>query len=425
MTLLIITIVLSMGVSFACSLAEACLLSLSAADLAEVSERKPRSVRYLKRLKENIQQPLAVLLIINNLSNIGGASIAGVLVSLYFGTRWVGFFSFFFSLAVIQWSEYLPKTLGVLYRRRLATVVVWPLALLVRVLRPLVQVLDWLNRPWLRGAHSPDETDAVKDITLLTRYAMMNKQLSPELADIVSRSVRLSRTLVRDIMVNRDQIKYLSTSQSLAEALIETHMHHHTRYLLARNGDIDHVVGYVNVKDLVVALQLNPDNPTLAGIARPVLTVRPSVLVPVLLKDLTAGYQHMAVVKNDLNKTVGLVTQEDVLESVVGEIEDEFDMLPDYVRPLAEGRYLAGGGVTLAELREATGFDLPDLPVTLHDWICEQRGGLPRVEYTVRHGEYACIVRKIRRANVYEVIVEKERVPAAGTRSAGAADGSP
>ena len=74
---------------------------------------------------------------------------------------------------------------------------------------------------------------------------------------------------------------------TMAEALIEAHIHHHTRYILAQDGNMDAIVGYVNVKDIVSALQINPTDPSLKGIARPVLTVSAALLVPDLLKELT------------------------------------------------------------------------------------------------------------------------------------------
>ncbi|MFA5042638.1 MAG: CNNM domain-containing protein [Kiritimatiellia bacterium] len=415
MTLLIITIVVSMGISFLCSLSEACLLSLSMADLAALSEKKPRAGQLLKQMKEGVQKPIAAILIVNNFANIIGAAVAGAIFSDLFGSKWIGLFSFVFSLAVIQWSEYLPKTLGVLHNRFVAGIIAGPLAYMVHFLSPLVFMLERINRPFLRGAIYRSTTDALNEITLLARYASVNKLISREQVDIVARSIKLSQARVRDIMVGRGEIKFLSTAMSMAEALIEAHIHHHTRYILAQDGNLDAIVGYVNVKDIVSALQINPADPSLKGIARPVLTVNATLLVPDLLKELTRGYQHMAVVRNEQAKTVGLVTLEDVVEAIVGDLEDEYDALPGHVIPISEIRFLAGGGVSLAELKQKTRFDLPDLPTSLNDWLCALYKNLPPIERAIPFADLVFVVRKIRRSKIHEVLVEKRhQSPAAG-----------
>ncbi|MDP2989843.1 MAG: DUF21 domain-containing protein, partial [Kiritimatiellota bacterium] len=148
MILLIITVLVSMGISFLCSLTEACLLSLSMADIADLAEKKPRVAEMMRKLKESIQKPIAAILIMNNLANIFGAAVAGAFFSDLFGNKWIGVFSFFLSLAIIQWSEFLPKTLGVIHKRSLAGVITWPLAYVTRLLGPLVFVLEWINRPF-------------------------------------------------------------------------------------------------------------------------------------------------------------------------------------------------------------------------------------------------------------------------------------
>jgi CBS domain containing-hemolysin-like protein len=411
MTLLIITIVVSMGISFLCSLVEGCLLSLSMADIAALSEKKPRAGQLLKQMKEGIQKPIAAILIVTNFANIIGAAVSGAIISNLYGSKWVGLFSFVFSLVVIQWSEYLPKTLGVLHNRPLAGIIAGPLAYMVHILSPLVFALERINRPFLRGAKFRSTTDALNEITLLARYASVNKLISREQVDIVSRSIKLSESRVRDIMVGRDEIKFLSTAMTMAEALIEAHIHHHTRYILVRDGNMDEVIGYVNVKDIVGALQINPTDPSLKGIARPVLTVSASLLVPGLLRELTRGYQHMAVVKNDQAKTVGLVTLEDVVEAIVGDLEDEYDVLPSHVFPVSEIRFLAGGGVSMATLREKTKFDLPELPINLNDWLCALHQSLPPIEHAIPFADLMFIVRKIRRSKIHEVMVEKRHQP--------------
>jgi putative hemolysin len=227
----------------------------------------------------------------------------------------------------------------------------------------------------------------------------------------VARSIKLSSAQVRDIMVDRSEIKCLSTGMSMIDALIEAHLHHHTRYVLIEGNDLDKALGYVNVKDIVSALQTNPSNPSLKGIARPVLEVGVGQKVTAILSQLTKGYQHIAVVKDEQGKTAGLVTVEDIVEAIVGDIEDEYDVVPSYVHKLADVRFLAGGGVTMSKLREITGFDdVPDAPMLVNDWVCQHLQKTPTVETRISQGDLLFIVRKVRRSKIHEVIVEKRQL---------------
>jgi CBS domain containing-hemolysin-like protein len=411
MLLLIFCIVLVMGISFLCSLTEACFLSLAATDLAALAEKKPRRADVMRQLKNNVEKPIAAILIVNNLVNIFGAALAGAIFVDVFGQKWIGVFSFLLALAIIQWSEYLPKTLGVIYKRQLAGLVTMPLARITRLLAPLIFVLDRVNLPFRGRKRSQETADTLADIVLLTRAASLNKLISSEQEDIVSRSIMLSGAKVGDIMVARDEINYLSVGMTMMDALIEAHIHHHTRYLLIDGKDLDKILGFVNVKDIVSALQINPKDPSLKGIARPVLEVKESQSVPLLLQTLTKGYQHMAIVKNDAGRTVGLVTLEDVVEAIVGNLEDEYDLLPDYVYRIAEGRFLVGGGITLKAMKEKTGLAVPADPVCLNDWLAGLIPAAPVIEQRIPYRDLVFTIRKMRRSKIHEIIVDKN-VPA-------------
>ncbi len=423
MLLLLLCVGLVIGISFLCSLTEACLLSLSLADIAQLADKKPYAAEQMRRLRETIERPIAAILIVNNLANIVGAALAGVLFADLFGHKWVGVFSFFLALAIIQWSEYLPKTLGVLYKRSLAAVVALPLTLITRGLGPLVFLLDRVSLPFQGRNRRKIAPDALNEIVVLTRFASFNNLISREQLDIVARSIKLSGALVRDIMVAREEIKFLSAGMSMADALVEAHIHHHTRYLLIEGQDLDRVLGFVNVKDIVSALQINPADPSLKGIMRPAPVVRDSQPAPQLLNIMTKGYQHMAVVKNDAGRTVGLVTLEDVVEAIVGNIDDEYDRLPAYVYRIAEGRFLAGGGISLAALKEQTGLEVPEPALCLHDWLGTLTSAAPAIEQKIGYQNLVFTIRKLRRSKIHEVIVDK-RSPAESPLNVGKSRGA-
>ena len=409
MVLLFAVILIALSFSFMCSLSEACLLSLSLSDIAKISENKPRIGRTWQRLKENIQKPISVILIINTFANAMGAAISGSLFSDIYGTKWLALYSFIFSLIIIQWGEIIPKTLGVKFKGFVSQAIGLPLQFMVTILSPVVYLITFINRPFLGGKTQKQSTnDALNEISILTRFASLNRLISKEQEKLVARSMTLSSAMVRDIMVNRDEIKHLSVSMNLAEALIEAHLHHHTRYPLVENGNLDNVLGYVNFKDIVTALRINPADPTLRGIMRPMLSVRAADNLSTMLARLTQGHHHVAIVKDDQGKTVGLVTLEDVIESVVGEIEDEYDILPNHVYQITHERFLAGGAAVMGLLRDKIDPSIPDEKITVDEWMRRRLNRQPKMEDTISLDRVELVVKKVRRSKIYEACVVKK-----------------
>ncbi len=406
MTIFFLIIFITMGISFMCSVIEACLLSLSLADIARISERNSLAAKIWKNFKENIQQPITVVLIINTLAHTIGASISGGKFDQLFGARWIILFSLLFSFTMIQWTEILPKTLGVRYNKKVAILAALPLKYLIYLFTPFVNLVQFINRPFERKKPKEAGMSAIDDISVLARFAAFDKIISKDQEKILSETLKLSGLKVGDVMVEKEEIKYLSTKMSLMEALIEAHIHHHTRLPLINGDDRDAIVGYVNFKDIVSVLQTNPKNPSLEGIVRPILEVREDEPLSVALNNLTRGYQHIAIVKDARGKVAGLVTLEDVIESIMGEIQDEYDLLPVYFYQIAANRFLAGGGVSLRSLREKAGLDLPDSHKTLNEWLMELFGRTPKVEEEISYKGNIFITRKVRRSNIHEVIIE-------------------
>jgi putative hemolysin len=253
------------------------------------------------------------------------------------------------------------------------------------------------------------QVDALNDIMILAHFASLQNMISKEQEKIVSRSIGLAKTKVEDIMVPRNEIKHLSTKMTLAQALVEAHISHHTRFPLADQEQGGDIIGYVNFKDIVSALQLNPKDPSLKGICRPILSVASGETLNQLLNQLTKSYQHIAAVKDGAGNTIGLVTLEDIVESIIGELSDEYDILPDYCYQIAENRFVVGGGAALSLLNRQVDASFPDQALSVNDWIIRNHKPVPKPEDTVQLGPLTLLVRKVSRGNIHELVVEKNQ----------------
>ncbi|MBN2036249.1 MAG: DUF21 domain-containing protein [Chitinispirillaceae bacterium] len=408
MITLIIIITAAMGFSFCCSLMEACLLSISSTDVARLAEHKPSLGKIWKKFKSDIQKPLATILIINTFANTIGAALAGSQFTKLFGSHWVAVFSIVFSIVFIQWCEILPKTLGVRYNRFIAGVTARTFSLMVHSFRPLIKAIEFMNRPF-EGKKRRETESAVSDIRVLARSAVLENLLSKEQERLIARSVHMSTLTARDVMIDREDINFLSNDMSLQDALLASHVHRHTRFPLADEGNIDRIVGYVNFKDIVGALHANPSDPTLRGITRPVLFINETTMLPELLTKLTRGYQHIAIVQNDKRQTIGLVTLEDIIETLVGELQDEYDAPPDFIVQLSEHRFRVGGHTTFRHVKARAIHEIAlDDDTTIDAWIKARMDGQEPVEnFTARINDISIKVRRVVRGNVYDVIIER------------------
>ena len=407
MVVFLVAALSALVISFACSLMESCLLSLSLADIAKICEQKPVTGKVWRRFRENIQKPISVILIINTLAHTIGAAVSGAKFSELFDPRWIALYSIIFSLLMIQFTEILPKTLGVRYNVLVAKVSGLALDLLTRLFMPVLYIIELVNRPFEGKKEKRQALDAVNEIAILARFAALNKLISKEQEKIVSRSLNMTRTTASQIMVTRDEIKSLSTDMSMTQAFLEAHTHQHTRYPLAEKGCLDTIIGYVNFKDIVTALHVNPKDPSLRGIVRPVLRMKESESLSVILGRMTQGHHHIAVVEDSGGRTRGLVTLEDALEPIVGEIEDEYDILPSKLIQLSGSVYIAGGSTPMQTLRDQISSTLPESVETLNDWMCRQLNRQPVVNDTVTSGAFQFSVKKVRRSNIFEATIRR------------------
>ncbi|MCC6695790.1 MAG: HlyC/CorC family transporter [Candidatus Hydrogenedentes bacterium] len=406
MTVLITSMAVALLLSAACSLLEAVLLSLTPLHIAALAERYPVAARAWQRHKTEIQRPIAVILIINTLAHTVGATVAGAQFESLFGAQWLAVFSLVFSFLILQFTEILPKTLGVRYNTSLAPFIAVPLATTVRLMSPVLFVIRWMNRPFegRRGADHP-QSGALEDIATMAGMARISNLIGPHEDNIIKSAAHISVTSAEEVMLPVDQITFLSTNQTMTDAVLTAHFDPHTRFPIIEGDDKNAVLGYVNFKEMIYRARTNPGDPSLRGIIRPVHYVAPESPAAELLKAFVEEHVHMAIVRSDDGRTLGLVTMEDLVEELVGELEDEFDRLPRMLHALSGGTWMVGGGFPIAQLADALGVTLPEAQGSTSAWLIARMGRLPALNEVHKEGELEFLIRRTRRGKIFEVAV--------------------
>jgi putative hemolysin len=260
-------------------------------------------------------------------------------------------------------------------------------------------------RPRSEAGHSNDAT--LQELRAIAALARTARLIGMREEGIIVNAARISTTPVRTAMLPAQHVTMLDVNGAMADSLVVAHSDMHTRFpVTERPGDPQGILGYVNFKDIVSSLRLSRNEPSLRGILRPIISVQAEATIAVCMERLIHDHQHIAIVRDADQKVLGMITLEDILEELIGEIHDEFDRLPGHITPSGKD-WVAGGGTTLTHLREVTGLDLvaPDAtrpPNTLNEWMLYKLGRPARGGDVIEEEGATFLVRKVRRNLVQE-----------------------
>ncbi|MDO4575472.1 MAG: hemolysin family protein [Planctomycetia bacterium] len=406
-TLFLGSLAIALCVSCLCSLLEAALLSLTPGQIEEMAIKHPRRAKVWRGFKENIDEPISVILILNTSAHTIGATIAGSQFSKICGENewYITLFSIVFTYVMLQFTEIMPKTVGVRCNRLVAGSFTGLLTTMIVFLRPVIFFVRFMNRPFEAKGSSGIST--MDELSALVRLAGVSRLIDKNQVRILEETSKLRKRTAREVMIPVDQITFLSTNQTIEGAVITVHLDPHTRFPLMEGANVHSIVGYVNFKDLIGVLRTNPKNPTLSGIARKVHFIDESEKLTDVLKVFVNEHAHIAIVRNAKKETLGLITMEDIVEELVGDLEDEFDTrLPNYVHPLGNHVFIVGGGAKLTEVLTLLNLD-PQLAenenISLSAWLLNQFGTLPAPGKICTFHAWDFVVRRIRREKIFDV----------------------
>lgn len=394
-------------VSFLCSLAEAVLLSLNQVRLETLHKQGRRYAGQWLELKRNVDRPIAAILILNTISHTGGATVAGAAFAQIWGDDRIVVFSIVFTIVVLFGTEIAPKVLGVAFSPRLAPVIVGPLRACIAVLRPVIFFTDMFSRLFrARGAgHGGTEVEAA-DIVTLAQLAKSRSLIDQSQEQIIINAAKLTATTVGAVMLPRSEIVFFRLDRTTEDNLKLARQSLHTRYPVSETADVDGICAYANFKE-IFALEPKERSPELHPYLRRTLFVAPADKLSDVLRLFIARKSHLAIVKDEAGRVAGMLTLEDVLDEIVGEIEDDLDAGAIDLVSAGTGRWKVGGAVTLAALAESTKQRL-EVPgeTTLARFLTERLGPLIHSGATVQEGGLRFTVLHVRRRKAHMVLVE-------------------
>jgi len=336
LVLMIVYAAVALVFSFLCSVAEAVLLSVSPSFIAHLRQQGDPLAERLQRLKTSIDRSLAAILTLNTVAHTVGAGGAGAEAAAYFGERWVGLAMAVLTLLILFLSEIIPKTLGAVYWRRLAGPTADFVKLLLVSLYPLIWVSELLTKMIARNksahAFSREEFAALADV------GVERGQIEVGESRIVKNLFRFRELRVTDVMTPRTVVFALQQDQTIDAALAE-----HPNPTFSRipifGENRDDVQAFVLKVDLMQEKLAGRGSQPLRELGRKIQSVSESASLEEVFESLLDGQLHLLLVIDEYGGLAGLVTLEDVVETLLGmEIVDEADEVED-LRKLARHKW--------------------------------------------------------------------------------------
>ncbi|MEM7124829.1 MAG: hemolysin family protein [Chloroflexota bacterium] len=334
-----VSLILAVGtvivVSAMCSLFEAVIYAVPLSHIESLVQAKRPNGLILQQLREKVDEPIAAILSLNTIANTAGAAIAGAMAAGVFGSAWLGLFSSLFTLAILLFSEVVPKTVGVVYARSLSERIARPLLYLVWVFKPLIWLLGLATKVIERRESSEKVSEA--DLVAMTQLGMREGVIKTDEGEVIKNILSLENKTVREVMTPRTVLFTLPDNITVEEAMIDKQLYTHSR-IPVYSENIDNIIGIALRHDIVMAVAENRLNTEIASLIKPADFIFERNNLDQVLKKFLELHRHMFVVIGEFGDVKGAITLEDILEEILGqEIVDESDRVVD-MRELAKHR---------------------------------------------------------------------------------------
>ena len=335
MTLLFVYLAIAIGVSFLCSILEAVLLSVTPSFAEKTLSDRPRAGGVLSQAKERLDESLSSILILNTFAHTMGAAGVGSQAVQVFGAKWETLIAVLLTLAILYFSEIIPKTLGATFWRQLAIPAAFVIAWLVKLVYPLVWISTRLTRLF---THHDGKEITREEIIALASLGLRDGTLISQENEYLANVLKLHEIPTGEVLTPRSVVHMLPEDVTVTDALDDADTRQFTRMPVYGEG-IDDIKGKVIRADLFEAERAGHGSEPIVRFAKPVFRVSEKLPIQQLIDQFIKQRAHLFLVEDEFGQTAGIVTLEDAIETLLGrEILDERDTVED-MQELARRKY--------------------------------------------------------------------------------------
>jgi CBS domain containing-hemolysin-like protein len=413
MSVLIVVIALLVVLGSMLALAEAAISRTSSSRAAALKEQGRRNAAMLEKIEADPARYLSAVYLAVMFTQNGSAILVAIVAAHYFGEIGITLASIGFTLAYFVVVEAMSKTYAILHSDGVALALAPFVWLIGRTLSLPTRLLIGLANILLPGKglkSGPFVTQA--EIRSMAEVGHQEGSIEQHEKEIITSVFQFGGRVVQEVMVPRPDIVGVDLAGSL-QAAADLMVRHGLTRLPAYRGDLDHTEGIVHAKDILNMLHLGQPDTPLTQLLRPVTFVPESKRLADLLREMQSNHSHLAMVSDEYGLVAGLVTMEDLLEELVGQIRDEHDEEPADVVSLGDGRYRVDASLSIGELNGVIGADLPREDYnTVGGLVFGLAGKIPAEGEGVELGPYRFTVEKLQGRRIIAVVMELLPEPA-------------
>jgi Mg2+/Co2+ transporter CorB len=349
------------------SSAETALTAASDARMRQLATKGNKNAKIVEALRADREGLIGAILIGNNAVNVLASAIATSLFITIYGEAGLLWATITMTVLLVVFAEVMPKTYALTYADRYALTIAPVIRIVVLLLSPLALAIRWLASITIR-AKSDDDTDREEELRgLIELHGADGDEDDRETQAMLSSILDLNELTVEQIMTHRGSVSMINADDDLDDILRRVLESPHTRHPVF-SGTSDNIIGVLHVKDLLRSIghlgeNVNGNgngNKFVQDIASPAYFIPETTLLFDQLQSFRSRREHFAVVVDEYGDFRGIVTLEDILEEIVGDIDDEHDIDLPGLTAQADGSWLVDGSVTIRDLNRALGWQLPD-----------------------------------------------------------------
>ncbi len=397
------------------SASETAFLSIDRLRIKFLEKKGDKKAKKIKSILNFPETFLSTILVGNNLVNIALASVS-VLIFTSFQLRReeaILYSTIFTTIMVLIFGEIFPKTFAAYHPDKVARINFLPFRFFMFILYPITQLLSYLSRSFLkifagRKFSTLQKIDVEEEFEFILRENPWREMIPKERKEMLERVFDMKHILVKEVMIPRVKVVGIKIDAKIQEIIELIKESEFSRYPVYEDS-LDNIKGIVHSKDILNWLE-DPSF-SIKKILREAYFVPDSALAEEVLKGMRKRKTHMAIVTDEWGGMVGIVTLEDILEELVGEIQDEYDEEEEGIKKISDNEYLVSGSVSVKSIRKRLGIDIPEKSsyVTLAGFIMSIMERIPSKSDVLEFGNVRFIIEEMSRYQIEKVRVLVER----------------
>ena len=356
---LVVLVILLMGSAFF-SASETALMSISKIDARHMVYQNIKNAKIVSKLVEDPNKLLGAILVGNNIVNIGASSLATVVATDIFESAGPGIATGIMTLLVLIFGEITPKSLSTQKSQEVACFVARPISLVVLILTPVVKVLMFISNLMIRlfGGKIDTSKPFITTDELKTIVTVSHEEgvLEEEEKEMIYNVFGFGDSYTKDVMIPRTDMIAVDVNATYDE-IIELYKQEQFSRMPVYQESHDNIIGVIYMKDLLLK-QFDPKDFVISDFLRDVYFVHEFKRIDELFKEMRSKKIGMAIVVDEYGGTSGIVTLEDLIEEIVGDIDDEYDMTEDSFVKIADQEYLVDGSFRISDFNDELNLDI-------------------------------------------------------------------